>query len=249
MIIGLIILFISQIVLIPIVFSVQRTNNRVLSLFGYIPTREIKELAGRCERFIQKYLEDYQEKKEYSIEKSEEEEDQPEISSKRTHNENSYLEVNGHESLAPENIKVNISEGDGLEAKVAQLNKEKSLPISINERSNPDTVEPMSSPKGFESEKKPLTEKSQLDSSPQKNPKEDEKKGDEEGDILVDRTQKLLNSKDNNKRGVILQFIAVSILFVLWFVLNYVDIDILLKRVKIELNHLRDRKSVVWERV
>ncbi len=35
-----------------------------------------------------------------------------------------YYEVNANESMNPENIKLNISEGEGLEAKVAQLNKE-----------------------------------------------------------------------------------------------------------------------------
>ncbi|EAR83935.1 PAS domain S-box protein (macronuclear) [Tetrahymena thermophila SB210] len=56
MIIAIIFLVISQLILIPIVFNVIKTNNRVLSLFGYIPNSEIKELAMKCERFIQDFL-------------------------------------------------------------------------------------------------------------------------------------------------------------------------------------------------
>jgi hypothetical protein len=52
MIVGLIILVLSQFILIPIVFEVHRTNNKVLSFFGYIPRDEISELAAKCERFI-----------------------------------------------------------------------------------------------------------------------------------------------------------------------------------------------------
>ena len=34
-----------------------------MSLFGIIPIAEIKELAAKCERYIQKFLEDKTEKK------------------------------------------------------------------------------------------------------------------------------------------------------------------------------------------
>lgn len=37
-------------------FSVIKTNNKVLSLFGYIPIEEIKELTSRCEIFIKDFL-------------------------------------------------------------------------------------------------------------------------------------------------------------------------------------------------
>jgi hypothetical protein len=56
-------LVISQVVLIPIVFQVHKTNNRVMSLFGIIPIAEIKELATKCEKYMQRFLEDRSEKK------------------------------------------------------------------------------------------------------------------------------------------------------------------------------------------
>ena len=42
MILGIIVLFFSQFVLIPIVFNVHKTNTKVLSLFGIIPVSEIR---------------------------------------------------------------------------------------------------------------------------------------------------------------------------------------------------------------
>jgi hypothetical protein len=56
-------LVVSQIVLIPIVFQVHKTNNRVMSLFGIIPISEIRELASKCEKYMQRFLEDKSEKK------------------------------------------------------------------------------------------------------------------------------------------------------------------------------------------
>lgn len=63
MILGILFLVGSQGILIPIVFNVHKTNNRVLSLFGKIPLTEIKELSVKCENFMQKNLEDNNDKR------------------------------------------------------------------------------------------------------------------------------------------------------------------------------------------
>lgn len=97
MILGIIFLIISQIVLIPIVFNVHKTNNRVLSLFGIIPTTEIRELAIKCEKFTTNFLEDKLEKKD-----GENEEEAPQQNAGQTNanpnqenlNNNSNLEIN-----------------------------------------------------------------------------------------------------------------------------------------------------------
>ena len=39
-------------------FSVHRTNNKVLSLFGYIHVKDVKVLEKRCEDYIQDHLQD-----------------------------------------------------------------------------------------------------------------------------------------------------------------------------------------------
>lgn len=49
MILGIFFILLSLVMLIPYVFKVHKTNNRVLSLFGMIPIAEIKLLAEKCE--------------------------------------------------------------------------------------------------------------------------------------------------------------------------------------------------------
>mmetsp|Transcript_28678 Transcript_28678/g.25677 ORF Transcript_28678/g.25677 Transcript_28678/m.25677 type:complete len:130 (+) Transcript_28678:1-390(+) len=116
--IGLLVL--SLIFLIPFVFSVHRTNNKVLSLFGFIPLHEINELAYKAEQYMNNWLEDHQEKNDYSMEASEEDIDQ----NNRSGNEqNQYLDVSQNpeeESLVEdgnvENSKVEESQyEDGAE--------------------------------------------------------------------------------------------------------------------------------------
>ena len=64
MILGIVFLTVAIGVLIPIVFSVQKTNNKVLSLFGIIPMIEIKELSDKCEKYINNFLEEKNNKEE-----------------------------------------------------------------------------------------------------------------------------------------------------------------------------------------
>jgi len=241
LIVGLLVLFLSQLVLIPIVFSVHRTNNKVLSLFGYIPINEINELAAKCERFIQKYLEDYQDKRENSMEKSEQEN---ENSTRREHNDNTYFEVNPNESMNPENIKLNISEGEGLEAKISNLHKDYQPPRDNLLSSSQSQGNGIRSDGKQEEEDKSLLKAATTDNKDsviksKLTPKEEDKHNNEEDiDAVMDRTQKLLNSKDNNRKTVIIQFISVAILFALWFIINFVDIIMVLKRFRFSMDHL-----------
>lgn len=71
MILGIIFLFLSQFVLIPKVFEVHKMNNKVISLFGMIPPDEIRGLAIKCENFMQGYLEDRAEKRDFENENEE----------------------------------------------------------------------------------------------------------------------------------------------------------------------------------
>ena len=81
----------SQGILIPIVFTVHKTNNKVLSLFGGIPIHEIKELAFKCEKYMIQFLEEKQAKeKEEGNGKKKKEENQEQ------QGEN-YIEVNNEE--------------------------------------------------------------------------------------------------------------------------------------------------------
>ena len=58
MVLGISFVVLSQIILIPIIQSVNRTNQKVLGLFGYIKMDQISNLQRECERFISNYIED-----------------------------------------------------------------------------------------------------------------------------------------------------------------------------------------------
>ena len=66
MILGIVFIAVPQLFIIPKIFSVNKTNMKVLSLFGYIPPEEVEELAERCEQFILIYLDEITAKREYS---------------------------------------------------------------------------------------------------------------------------------------------------------------------------------------
>lgn len=66
MICGIMFTVISQMVLIPIVFQVYKTNNRVLELFRYITPEQNESLFKACEDFIEKFIPD-ESKNEYKF--------------------------------------------------------------------------------------------------------------------------------------------------------------------------------------
>lgn len=68
MIVSVLILIVTHVVVLPILFNVDKTNNKVLSLFGLIPVEEIRELGQKCEDYLKNHIEDYGEKKD--VEKS-----------------------------------------------------------------------------------------------------------------------------------------------------------------------------------
>ena len=73
-----------------------------MSLFGIIPIAEIKELAAKCERYILKFLEDKNDKKD-EAEGDEKKEDvpnpenKPEIAEPENQEKQMYFEVNNEE--------------------------------------------------------------------------------------------------------------------------------------------------------
>jgi len=66
LILGIVFLAIPQLFIIPKIFSVNKTNMKVLSLFGYIPPEEVEELAEKCEEYIEVYLDEITARREYS---------------------------------------------------------------------------------------------------------------------------------------------------------------------------------------
>ena len=100
MILAIVFLVISQLILIPIVFQVIKTNNRVLSLFGFIPSSEIKELAVKCEKFIQEFLSQRENDDSLKDEEGEDPDNRTSNKLKQTNNpqaEDPGYELNGEE--------------------------------------------------------------------------------------------------------------------------------------------------------
>ena len=58
MILSIVFLIGSLIVQIPIVFSVNKTNNNVLTTFAMIPLIDINNFVKRCELFKAEYLDE-----------------------------------------------------------------------------------------------------------------------------------------------------------------------------------------------
>jgi len=66
MIIGVSFLLAAILIMLPKIFSVNQTNMKVLSLFGYILPEEIQKLANKCEIYMEEYLDEAAIQKEYS---------------------------------------------------------------------------------------------------------------------------------------------------------------------------------------
>lgn len=121
MIVAILVIALSDMVLIPIVFSVHKTNDRVLAFFGYIPISEITELAAKCENYVQNYIEDHKQVKNYSF-SDEEQEHLPH--SQRTENaENSYLD-------SQQNEEEEVVEGDSINPDTSQLDVSEKIEVS-----------------------------------------------------------------------------------------------------------------------
>jgi len=262
MVVGIVVLVISELILIPIVFSVHKTNNRVLSLFGYIPTNEIDQLAAKCEEYMEKYLEDHKERRDYSFEGSEDE--GAEHSNRQDHVDSSYLEVsqnpdaNETEQDVSQNISVNLDVSEQIKASpVALFNKQANgnglqdslkVPQGVKQSGNNTSKAPFSAALSQDrsqvslatSNVEPFMKKSQAN-TPQV--KEDEKKKDDaemEAEIAYTKSQKLLNSKDNRRSKVMVQFIGLAIIFGIYFLISYLWIEKdFISDTKLNLQHLK----------
>jgi hypothetical protein len=60
--IAICLLFFPQFYLVSSIQKVHNINNKVISLFGYIPMEDLQELVKKCEFFIFKYTEESEKK-------------------------------------------------------------------------------------------------------------------------------------------------------------------------------------------
>jgi len=269
MIVGIIVLIISELILIPIVFSVHKTNNRVLSLFGYIPTNEIDELAAKCEEYMEKYLEDHKERRDYSFEASDDE--QVELSNRVDNVESSYLEVSQHQDLGggndvSQNISINLDVSEKIRGNPMTLfNNGKTDPLkdslqvpaqlaannakqNVNGKNGvPSSSVALSQEKSHvslaTSNLDPLLYSKQLGERNPNHGREEEKKKDDaelEAELAYTKSQKLLNSKDNRRSKVMIQFIGLACLFGVYFLISYLWVEkAFINNTKKNLQHLK----------
>lgn len=323
MILGIVFLILAIVILIPIVFSVHRTNNRVLSLFGTIPLHEIRELASKCEKYIVNFLEDKNDKKADSEDGEEENKDGENDKSKRkiifllnnlyiedvfeskNKEGKEYFEVNNEDGaeVNPENVKPSLTEQSDIQndqSKISQQSKldPKQIPLiksapqggkvsslaPVNSKIVKSNIDPKNSKIDTSVAKSPIiksniedkknllspTDKKEVNSalsSPgkeiksqdiSKSPdlkkdannkdhkdakdgkgKEEEKKEENNEDFENQRTTKLMNSKDNNRKIVVIQFSFIAALFITYFVVDFVLQLQLITNVRQSYNHLR----------
>ena len=278
MAVGIATVIIFQILLVPIVFSVLKTNNRVLALFGSIPRDDIYELADRCERYRGIWLERQIQQDDHSYEDSdrrgeeEEGEDNPDgeeenevASSVSNEMSRSNLEESGLQNV---NASVN-TEGEGVANRMNMYRAVEGLALSVNPthlivpKSNTNISSTSqkvprenknSGPKqrnsieegnrmknsmnasGMMRNSSHSSVREKTDTEPVKtrehlltteatkrpmvnkmNSGEEEEKRDE----LYERSQKLLNSKNNNRWRVAFHFLCICLLLASYFVLDY----------------------------
>lgn len=278
MAVGIATVIIFQILLVPIVFSVLKTNNRVLALFGSIPRDDIYELADRCERYRGIWLERQIQQDDHSYEDSdrrgeeEEGEDNPDgeeenevASSVSNEMSRSNLEESGLQNV---NASVN-TEGEGVANRMNMYRAVEGLALSVspthlivpksntnisstsqkvpreNKNSGPkqrNSIEEGNRMKnsmnasGMMRNSSHSSVREKTDTEPVKtrehlltteatkrpmvnkmNSGEEEEKRDE----LYERSQKLLNSKNNNRWRVAFHFLCICLLLASYFVLDY----------------------------
>lgn len=264
MVVGIVVLIISELILIPIVFSVHKTNNRVLSLFGYIPVNEIDQLAAKCEEYMEKYLEDHKERRDYSFEGSEEE--GLENSNRQENVDSSYLEVSQNQDVnetdqnVSRDISLNLDVSEQIKASPIALftkqtggntnNLQDSLKVPQGAKSSNVSArgagqmalsQDRSQASLATSNVEASLVKRKDNGSPQV--KEEEKKKDDaemELEIAYSKSQKLLNSKDNRRSKVMIQFIGLAIIFGIYFLISYLWIEKdFISDTKLNLQHLK----------
>lgn len=271
MIVALIVLLISDMILIPIVFQVHKTNDRVLAFFGFIPISEINELAAKCEQYMQNYIEDHKVNKDFSYESEEE------IENSRAQNaDNSYLdqsqsqnpdEVVEGDSVNPE-TSMQLDMSERVEASpVTDFHKNRqntlNVPNSSQRKQNGKTGNGVSETSAMNVKTNafhsPETSKVQLNKTQnvsraedgKRTPKEEDKRREEELDLEIanDRSTKLLNSRNNRRASVVIQFVIIAAVFGVYFLVDYIVVELeFLNNVKKSLEHMKltsERMSMI----
>jgi hypothetical protein len=240
MCIGIIFTILSQCILLPIVFSVHRTNNKVISLFGYIHENDVKVLEKRCQTYILDHLQD---------------ENLQGIRDKDRDTQYFYdnlEETTMNNPKGPGGARQHDPEHSGQE-EVRLDQQEVSPPEQVvlegdsqhqSNANNAGTGNQGGTPNVDASMNQSMQDQAPL-MTMQNN--ENMEKNDDEIDIeddvdrLEERARKLTQNQRNNQRGIICRFSFICVLIVFYFL-----IDFYMVRKKIHetrMNYLRLKKS------
>lgn len=212
MIVGLALLIVSELILLPIIFSIHRTNICMLSLFGYIPSNDVNALINAYDDYMENYLADYQEWRDPSIVDGEE-------SIKQTENAgSSYRKISqeDQEQLDPKGLM-------SPDMRQVRISPSPLLKSPDTENHEPKTIDKSSAN---------LTS-SQQDKYSQNKETSDKNKNETQ-------SQKILNSKYGRRTRVLIQFIGFALLFSLYFFLNYLWLEKdFIKQLEMDLLHFK----------
>ena len=266
MIIGITLIVASMFVIMPKTLSVYQTNIQVLSLFGFIHPKLVKDLAAKCDEFINMYLDEIMMNREMSYLDSEYHMlyililigELEELNELTIQPDNS-----GAEEQKPLSS-VNEASIESLHQNYTTQMKEfpEKLDISWKERSpsnklaipDHDSIMVTSQRSSFKDNKTlttPITvalsmnkdkagkDNKQTDKKDDKDGKENKEEEDEDYYYLLDRSNKLKISKVHRKKTVIFQISSFALIFLAFFVGDYISEMFLMTQYRHELQHLK----------
>ncbi|EGR30230.1 PAS domain S-box family protein [Ichthyophthirius multifiliis] len=249
MIIGILFFILSQFILIPIVFQVIKTNNRVLSLFGYIPIVEIKYLSYKCDKFIQLFIK----QENYQQEQNMQQQQQKHLNSKSNSLSKQY-EINSVKNRmiknhSPQQI---IQNFNNSQLKIPPGNPNYKSLMNTPSKKNIEDDEKMQLKDNIqnkdEEKKKQLQKQYQEKAAAVAAAAATSKliKGDEDFENF--RSEKFLNQKAGKQKIIFFSFSFISFLFIIFFIISYaLQKDFLrsINKIQEHLKYILERPSLL----
>ena len=258
MIIAIIMVIISSFIILPVVFSINKTAMQVLSLFGYIPMREINDMIYKCEKYLDDNLDDHAQAQSSSVldgeednkhskntpnEDEDEEENEMEASQNRgdaddasLHERSSHKMETSMQMLTPKNPiatlrSTNRDGGNRVPANRPNIFQE----TKATEVYGEGTLETEGIVLRTEAAVPIMNSRTKLVN------KEETKHYDQEEDqeFFISRSQKLMDTRANVKGKVSIQFLLIGAAFVAYFIGDYAHCASTYKQVKSNLYYLQ----------
>ena len=258
MLVGITFLLAAMLIMLPKIFSVNKTNMKVLSLFGYILPQEVQKLAEKCEQYMEEYLDEAAFQRDYSSYFSENNSEehqqltkQPDESLIESPHHKNYL--SSVEEAQNESI---TSGGQDFTLQMKEFSEHEDFrkpPVLISARSvlhSPGRSMVMSS---TARDDKPLinikladeTHRSSIsveigkrEDNKEKKENEEKEENEELQEYLHERSKKLRNSPDHSKKGVIIKMGIFASIFVGYFLGDFLHELFFFRNYRYAISHL-----------